>query len=332
MSKRTLDIIVTHYNEPWEVVRPFFDILGAQKSVDFSKIKVWLIQDGPCVSIFPPGYFVGSPLGHSIENFETVTIPHGGVSAARNAGIDRADAEWICFCDCDDAFSSIYSLKVLFYILREDPPYDLMWNVFYKNYLDADDTLDIEKEYNHVWIHNKYYRLSFLREHNIRFPEGIFMSEDSAFNNVVEMEIGENRIGQINTDWPLYCWLRRRGSVTTDPDRYYKNIEGHFHRNVWVLNEYRKRRNKRSPFVVARTLTDVYSFITRYPENFESDEYKRIIGLVSEFYAKEKGVYRNIKKEFKELALQASEKEAGVLGLNIPGKPTMKEWLKELCT
>ena len=326
--KRVLDIVVTHYKEPWEIVRPFFDVLGAQKSIDFSKLKVWFIQDGPCASVFPAGYFVGSPLGHSKDQFEVVTIPHKGVSAARNAGLDRADSEWICFCDCDDSFSSIYSLKMLFYILTPDQPYDLMWNGFYKNYLDADDTLSIEKGYNHVWIHNKYYRLSFLREKGLRFPEDIWMSEDSAFNHIVELEIGKNRIGEINTQWPLYSWVRRHGSITTDPSRYYKNVEGHFYRNLWVLSEYRKRKNKRAAIIVARTLTDVYSFVTRYPENFEKEEYKKIMGLISEFYAKEKGVYHNLNKQYKELALKASEHEAGVEGKDIPGKPEFKEWLK----
>ena len=322
-QKRTLDIIVTHYKEPWSVVRPFFDCLNAQRSVDFSKFKVWFVQDGPFADLIPSGYFESSPL-----QTEVITIPHKGVSAARNAGIDKADAEWICFCDCDDSFSSIYSLKMLFYILKPDAPYDLMWNKFYKNYLDSDDTLDIELEYNHVWIHNKYYRLSFLKEKDIRFPEGIWMSEDSAFNNVVEMEIGPNRIGEINTDWPLYAWVRRRGSITTDPDRYYKNIEGHFYRNQWVLNEYRKRKHERAPLIVARTLTDAYSFLTRYPENFEKEEYKQIMKLLSEFYAKEKKAYDGLKPLMKELALKASEKEAGVIDLDIPGKPTMEEWLK----
>ena len=326
MAKRLLDIIVTHYKEPWEVVRPFFDVLGAQQGIDFDKFKVWFVQDGPCASVFPPGYFVGSKLGYSKDQFETIVIPHGGVSAARNAGMDRADSDWVCFCDCDDSFSSIYSLKMLFYILNPDQPYDLMWNEFYKNYyLDEGDPLDIEKEYNHVWIHNKYYRLSFLRERNIRFPEGIFMSEDSAFNNVVELEIGEGRIGQINTTEPLYSWVRRPGSITTDPDRYYKNIEGHFERNKWVLNEYRKRKHPRTGFVVARTVTDAYAFLTRYPEN---DESRRITERIKEFYMENRDIFDGLSEEVKKLSLLASEKEAGVSGKDITGKPKLEEWIE----
>lgn len=323
MTKRLLDIVVTHYNEPWEIVRPFFDVLNAQRSTDFTKFKVWIVQDGPAPTVIPNGYFNGSKI-----DYEWITIPHKGVAAARNAGMDMADSEWICFCDCDDVFASVYSLKMLFYILSPDQPYDLMWNAFYRNLLDAEDNLIKETEYNHVWIHNKYYRLSFLREHNIRFPEGIYMSEDSAFNNVVELEIGDGRIGTINTTEPLYCWVRRPGSITTDPNRYYKNIEGHFERNLWVLNEYRKRNHPRSGFVVARTVTDAYAFLTRYPVN---DDFKRITERIKNDFWKDNGEeFESLTDEVKKLALQASEREAGTEGMDIPGKMSLEEWIEWL--
>lgn len=322
---RVLDIVVTHYNEPWEVARPFFDMLGAQRSVDFSKFKIWFIQDGPAPSVFPSGYFVGSPLGRSIDNFEIVTIQHKGVSAARNTGLDRADSEWICFCDCDDSFSSIYSLKMLFYILTPEQPFDIMWNTFYMNRLDEDDSLILQNEYNHVWIHNKYYRLSFLREHDIRFCEELYMSEDSAFNNVAEMEVGEGRVGEIHTDFPLYAWVRRRGSITTDPERYYKNAEGHFERNKYVLGEYRKRKHDRASLVMARTVTDAYSMLTKFPEN---DESRRITERVGEFYRKERWCWKKLTPEMKRLALEASEKEVATLGVDIPGKPSLSNWIR----
>ena len=320
MPKRLLDIVVTHYQEPWQVVRPFFDVLNAQRGVDFSQFKVWLVQDGPFMGLIPNGYFKDSKL-----QLETVTIPHKGVSAARNAGMDKADSEWICFCDCDDSFASIYSLRSIFGILKDNPPYDMVWNRFYMNMLDKTDTVIYQDEYNHVWMHNKYYRLSFLREHDIRFCEYLYMSEDSAFNNVVEMEVMPNRIGTINTNEPLYAWVRRIGSVTTDPERYYKNVEGHFIRNKYVLGEYRKRHHKRAAFVCARTITDAYSMLTKYPENEES---LRITKDVAKFYQENKYQWRSVMKAAKQLSLEASEKEAGIpKGMDIPGRPTLQEWI-----
>ena len=320
-TKRLLDIVVTHYKEPWSVVRPFFDMLNAQKYVDFSRFKVWFVQDGPATNLIPTGYFEGSPL-----QYEIVTIKHKGVSAARNAGMDKADSEWICFCDCDDCFVSIFSLRWLFYILDPEAPYDLMWNEFYMNYFDKDQTLIRQNEYNHVWIHNKYYRLSFLREHDICFCEDLYMSEDSAFNNVVEMEVPEGRIGEIHTTEPLYSWCRRKDSVTMNRENYYKNVEGHFKRNLYVLGEYEKRSHERTGLVVARTITDVYSFVTKYPSN---EDARRISKMAGKFYLDHQDIYDNLPDEAKDLALKASEKEAGNEGTEIFGRPTLDEWLKK---
>ncbi len=317
---RLLDIVVTHYREPWNIVRPFFDALGAQRSVDWSKIRVWLVQDGPFPDIFPKGYLEGIPY-----DLQWITIQHRGVSAARNAGINAADSEWICFCDCDDSFSSIYSLKMILYTLKDlSDDYDMVWNAFYMNTLDAEDTLIKNEEYNHVWIHNKYYRLSFLREKDIRFCEDLYMSEDSAFNNLVELEIDSKRIGTINTSEPLYAWVRRIGSITTNDSLYYRNAEGHFLRNKYVLNEYRKRKHKRSQFVCGRTITDAWAMLTRYPENEES---LRITKLVAEFYQENKYIWRSLGRQYKRLAIEASEREAGTLGKDIPGRPTLQEWI-----
>lgn len=323
-KKRLLDIVVTHYNEPWEVVRPFFDMLGAQRGIDFKKIKVWFVQDGPQPSVFPAGYFVGSPIGHSKDNLEIVTIPHKGVSAARNAGMDMAYSDWICFCDCDDSFSSIYSLKNVLYILENDTTHELIWGKFWMNYLDKDYPIVERTEYNHVWIHNKYYRLDWLKEHDIRFCENLYMSEDSAFNNVVEMEGA--RIGEIGTKEGLYAWCRRSGSITLDDNRYYKNIEGHFDRNLYVLSEYEKRKHARAHFVAARTITDAWAFLTKRED---CEEAERIRNRVVEFYQSRPMLFDKITDEIWEKATEASEREADVFGKDIPGRKTVMEWIQD---
>ena len=41
-----LDIIVTHYNEPWKLGKPFFDMLQYQSCIDYHDIHVILVQDG----------------------------------------------------------------------------------------------------------------------------------------------------------------------------------------------------------------------------------------------------------------------------------------------
>ena len=42
----TLDLIVTHYREPWEVGKQLFDMIAMQREVDFRDISVILVNDG----------------------------------------------------------------------------------------------------------------------------------------------------------------------------------------------------------------------------------------------------------------------------------------------
>ena len=108
-----LDIIVPHCREPWATGKKFFDMLALQRGIDFDEIRVILAQDGEEGRIPFIKY-----MRYPFQITEKV-IPHGGVSAARNAGIDLSGAVWVAFCDFDDMYSSALSLKVALEALRK---------------------------------------------------------------------------------------------------------------------------------------------------------------------------------------------------------------------
>ena len=68
-----LDIIVTHYNEPWEIVRNYFNMLDLQRGVDFNDIRVFLIHDG--TEAYPDEYFSNRPY-----HVEQHSISHRGIA------------------------------------------------------------------------------------------------------------------------------------------------------------------------------------------------------------------------------------------------------------
>ena len=316
-----LDIIVPHYKEPWGVVRPLFDVLKSQKEVDFSRFRVIFVQDGPAFDLFPSGYLEESPL-----QVMKITIPHKGVSAARNKGLDLAEATWVMFCDCDDSFTSIYSLMMLLYVLgsEDSNKFDLMWGSFY---MSGEGQLRPVKEMNYVFIHNKFYRLSFLREHGIRFCEDLRMSEDSAFNTVVRLEIGEHRTGEINSNEPLYAWCRRPGSVTTDFSMWLENTEGHFDRNLYVLEEYRKRKMNGCDLMAVRTMTDVYAMLHKdgVPEASE-----RFLERVRTFYLEHEEEIQKAPAIKVQQALEAGDRDIATTEENIRRRPDLYDWMNSL--
>lgn len=251
-----LDIIVTHYNEPWEVCEKFFLMLKLQRGISFDDFRVLVVNDGEGNRI-DDEHFTGLP--YHVEQY---CIPKAGVSAARNHGIDISTAEWISFSDCDDCYTTIYSLKMVLDILNSDKEkaYDMLWTK-----LCAEDSAGgqglklIMRDLNLVFIHGKYYRRSFIVDNQIRFPEDLEFNEDSAFNAIANTLWDYKRTGEIKTSIPVYSWCYRPGSLTGTPENLDRAILGGFKRNQKVVDEFERRLpHDRYCAMVARAVFDAY--------------------------------------------------------------------------
>ena len=233
MTMAKLDIIVTHYDEDWEIGKKFFDMLALQHGIDFRDFRVILMHDG--TGVYPKKFFDGYP-------YEVIqkSIRHAGVSAARNKGMQIAEAPWICFCDFDDMFSGIYSLRNVLSALPEEG-YDILWTEFYSE--DRKKTgelvLHLRKE-NSVFIHGKYFRRAFLAEHDLWFPEDQIFNEDSCFCTIAFAIADYRRVGHIVADAPIYAWVFRPGSITATQENRAKALVGLYERNKKVVDAFRK--------------------------------------------------------------------------------------------
>lgn len=249
-----LDIIITHYKEPFEVGEKLFQIIALQRCVDFEQIRVMVIHDG--TPAFPDENF--SKLPYTVEQ---ITIPHGGVSAARNAGIDHSTGRWIMFCDFDDSFASIFSLREIMNVLLTDD-YDMLWSrILAEDYVDGKELLYfVPDKQRFVFCHGKVYRTAFLKESGIRFREELVFNEDSCFNAEIIAHTPHQRIGEISTKLPIYSWVRRQNSVTNS-GREDEASYGHFRRNLIVTGEYEKSGDKRFCGMVTRSAYDTYYMV-----------------------------------------------------------------------
>ena len=254
-----LEIVITHYKEEWDVCKKQFLMLDLQRCVDWSEITVTVINDG----------------GHRLPDdklsdlsfpLRQIDIPHGGISMARNAGIENAKEPWIMFCDCDDCFANVFALQDVMNVLHSPKrdEFDMMWGeCCEEDYINGAKLLYLmPKNKIFVFCHGKVYRRQFLLDEGIRFDPGLRFNEDSCFNAVIIARTPYQRIGEIKSHAPIYAWIRRTNSVTTSDNAPDDGAYGQFHRNLMVTEENRLHRAPDNYCgMVTRTAYDVYFMV-----------------------------------------------------------------------
>lgn len=244
----TLDLFITHWNEPWKIGKKGFQMLALQRLVDWDQIRITLVHDGS--EKFPDEYFEDIPCG-----VRQVAIPHGGIAAARNWCIDNSDATWIKWNDFDDMFANVYALNEIISVLDTEK-YDLLW--FDLLWQDR-EKLYLRTNRNPVFVHDKVFRRTFLTDNQIRFNESLTWCEDSAFMAVVEMEINHERIGKIRGISPIYLYNVRDGSLCNRPEIKFQNLQSFFDRHCYVADEFNKRgKIQEYRMMVVRAMADSY--------------------------------------------------------------------------
>ena len=163
------------------------------------------------------------------KRIRVVHKENGGLSSARNAGLERAIGEYIFFVDSDDEIS-VDCIERLSETLMEE-----LYDVVVGDMLTiGDDKLnnrlglklddktvlrrkEIEKTYRDKWnmcAVNKLYKTSFIRQHNLRFKEGLIHEDELWSLQVASLAQSLRVVNHVT-----YTYYVREGSITTAKDK-----------------------------------------------------------------------------------------------------------------
>lgn len=323
-----LDIIVTHYKEPWDVGKKLFDSISIQECVNFDDINVILVNDGEDHALSDE-CFIGYPF-----KVNQISIKKGGVSRARNAGLDASKADWVTFCDFDDCYSSIFGLYMIFCAMNEDK-YDTLWSCFTEETKDAEGKLVlVAHEHDYVFIHGKAHRRKYLVENNIRFNDRLTIHEDVFFNMLAQTVCKPERIGAIKT--PIYCWRWNSNSVVRKDkyDDYVLRTYDHLIRQrIALTEEFLKRgMNEQVMITIIKTVIDAY--YDSQQSTWRTPDKAQFVRTANNWFAAYLKRYAGYycKADIKQIAGMAKASRNNVMnkGTFLMEAETLSEWLKHI--
>lgn len=205
-------VIIPIYNAEKTIHRCIDSLLGQ----DCSDAEIILVNDG---SPDRSGEICRA-YARAHPEIRLIEKENGGVSTARNAGLDAARGKYVCFVDSDDYVSPSYFSEIGRALS------DGRWDLIRFSYC-VDDGICVQerrsagfsaetrkdalpkllddicrKTLNSPWA--KVYRKELIDRHQIRFPVGASMAEDRAFNisyslHVNSYQVSDQALYYVNT-------------------------------------------------------------------------------------------------------------------------------------
>lgn len=186
MANTMVSIIVPVYNAEKFLDRTIGCVL-AQTFVDW---ELLLVNDGSKDSS-------GCICDKYAEQNAKIRVFHkenGGVSSARNVGLDNATGEWVCFLDSDDWWEPSYLQN---YFCDDMKQYDVLFQGFIKEFEEtgkqakvvlpdtiiegADNIVKFLEQYKGVhngFIWQRLFKRDVIEKNSIRFPLNVSYAED----------------------------------------------------------------------------------------------------------------------------------------------------------
>lgn len=317
-----LQILIPHYHETPEEIKPMLDSIAVQQSVDFKEIGVIICHDGENIADLPlPPY-----------PFEILQIrqTHKGVSAARNACLDAATADYVMFGDADDMFCSVCGLYVLFREMK-DGGFDSLTSLFIEESRNpaTGEIVYVNHEMDSTFVHGKVHRRQYLLDKQIRWNDRLTIHEDSFFN-ILCQNLSRN-VKYCPT--PFYLWKWRDASVCRhDPKYILKTYRNMLDSNDALIDEFiRRGLLDKAMFYLAAMIFDAYYAMNKPAwVNQENKEYRDSTERrFADYYRKHEAMWKQIPVSDKMLISNQVRQRSVMEGMLMEAV-TVDQWLDHI--
>lgn len=319
---KKLQILIPQYNETDEIVKPLLDSLEVQQNIDMNDIGVIIVNDGTDIHLSQ------SLFDRYSFDIEYYLNEHKGVSATRNACLDKATAEYVMFCDADDMFYNACGLYIIFREI-ENGGFDSLVSAFIEESRDPQtkDPIYLTRDMDTTFVHGKVHRRKFLLKNEIRWNDDLTIHEDSYFNCLCQRLAKELKYSQTS----FYLWKWRDASVCRhDPKYILKTYNNMLDSNTALVKQFLRRgRKEDAEFYATNMIYDAY-FTMNKDEwlNQENVEYRQAVEKrFKEYWLEFKYLHDQIPTESKNQIIVGIKNRMYTEGM-ILETLTFNDWIK----
>ena len=319
---KKLQFLIPQYKETDDIIKPLLDSIEVQQNINMDDIGVIIVNDGTNVHLSQTLF---DRYSFDIEYYLN---EHKGVSATRNACLDKATAEYVMFCDADDMFYNACGLYIIFREF-ENGGFDSLSSAFIEESRipETKEPFYLTRDMDATFVHGKVHRRQFLIDNNIRWNDNLTIHEDSYFNCLCQRLAKELKYSQSS----FYLWRWRDASVCRhDPKYILKTYNNMLDSNTALINQFLSRRlEEDAMFYATSMIYDAY-FTMNKDEwlNQENKEYRDMTEKrFKEYWLEFKYLHDKIPTDVKNQIIMGIKNRMYTEGMILESQ-TFNDWIK----